>query len=150
MKIYLAGSISGQSSGDVVKYFEDTKELLAGWGYEVFHPMTAKGYLRTEIKFKASGYDFPPSTNHAIIERDRWMVTTADIIYCNLIMAKGVSIGSMMELAWAHQLGKHSIVSMQSDNIHRHAFVLEAADIVYETHKDAMEYLYQLSEGSFK
>lgn len=142
MKIYLAGSISGQSGEAVISYFQETSSRLDAMGFEVIHPMIGKGYFRNEIKFKAEGYTHKPmSTNHAIIERDRWMVTMCDILYCNLSMAKIVSIGSMMELAWAHQLGKHSIVCMQPDNIHRHAFVLEAADVIFETHQDVIEYL---------
>lgn len=70
------------------------------------------------------------------------MVSMCDILYCNLTMAQIVSIGSTMELAWAHQLGKHSVVAMQADNIHRHAFILEAADIVWETHEQALDYLF--------
>lgn len=146
MKIYIAGSISGQSGEDVVSYFKNTKSRLIGMGFEVFSPMTGKGFFRNEIKFKASGYNNPVSTNHAIIERDHWMVSTVDIVYCNLTMAKNVSIGSMMELAWAHHMGKHTVLAMQADNIHQHAFVIEAADIIFESHEDAIEYLSKLSE----
>jgi len=142
MIIYIAGSISGMSGEEVLSYFNMTKSTLIGMGFEVLSPMTGKGYFRNEIKFKAEGYTHKPmSTNHAIVERDRWMVSKCDILYCNLTMAKIVSIGSMMELAWAHHMGKHTVLSMQPDNIHRHAFVLEAADIVFETHEEAMEYI---------
>jgi nucleoside 2-deoxyribosyltransferase len=142
MNIYLAGSISGQSGEDVIQYFTNTAKQLTDLGFSVIHPMLAKGYFRNEIKFKAEGYTHKPmSTNHAIIERDRWMVNYCDILYCNLTMAKIVSIGSMMELAWAHQLGKHSIIAMQENNIHRHAFVLEAGDIIFESHPEVLEYL---------
>ena len=33
------------------------------------------------------------------------------------------------------------------NNVHRHAFVLEAADIVFETHKEATDYLENLMKG---
>jgi len=141
MVVYLAGSISGQKAENVIDYFNSTKALLERAGFMVLNPMTAKDYFRNDIKFKAEGYKFPPSTNHAIFERDRWMVSQCDVLYCNLTMAKIVSIGSMMELAWGSLLGKHTVVAMQSDNVHRHAFVLEAADIVWETHDEAIDYL---------
>ena len=147
MIIYIAGSISGQSGEDVLRYFSETRNTLTRQGFTVLSPMTAKGYFRNEEKFKAEGYTHqPPSTNHAIIERDRWMVSMCDILYCNLTMAKIVSIGSMMELAWGHHMGKHTILSMQKDNIHRHAFVLESADIVWESHEEAMEYIAHFGE----
>lgn len=150
MIIYIAGSISGQSGEKVISYFNNTRAKLESLGFAVLSPMTAKGFFRNEIKFKAQGYNNPVSTNHAIIERDRWMVGMCDILYCNLTMAQIVSIGSVMELAWGHQLGKHTVVSMQDDNIHRHAFVLEAADIIFETHQEAMDYLAHFSEGETK
>lgn len=145
MRIYLAGSISGQSGESVIDYFTLTTSFLRDLGFEVIHPMIAKGYFRNETKFKADGYtDKPMSTNHAIIERDRWMVEQCDILYCNLTMANIVSIGSCMELAWAHLLGKHTIIAMQPDNIHRHAFVLEAGDVIFESHQESLNYLLEL------
>ena len=147
MKIYLARPISGQSYEVVSKYYHNTAEKLADNGYEVLSPMNGKGHLRTELEFKAEGYkDNPISTNHAIMERDRWMVKTADIVYANLLDAPYASIGTCMELAWAHDSGKHSVVVMDKHNVHRHAFVLEAADIVFETHEAAIEYLIKLRD----
>lgn len=148
MKIYIAGAISGQTAKDVFTYFKNTAFQLQGLGYTVYSPLLGKGTLfRNEVEFKAEGYDHHPIvTNHAIMERDRWMVSSVDIVYCNLTMAPDrVSIGSMMELAWAHQLGLHTVVAMQRDNIHRHAFVLEAADVPFETTIEAMDYLKDLS-----
>jgi hypothetical protein len=69
------------------------------------------------------------------------MVTQADIIYANFLGSKAVSIGSVMELAWAYELNKLTVVVMDRKNIHMHAFVLEAADIIFETTKEAMDYL---------
>ncbi|MHC4748265.1 MAG: nucleoside 2-deoxyribosyltransferase [Planctomycetota bacterium] len=152
MYIYLARPISGGSLDDVVEYYEHMREYLEQRGYRVLSPMTAKGYLRTEEKFKSSGYDgFPVSTNHAIFERDRWMIENmADIVYANLVGADKASIGCMFELAWACAKGKHTIVVMEMENVHRHAFVLEAADIVFETEHEAMVYLSYLISGELR
>jgi nucleoside 2-deoxyribosyltransferase len=147
MNLYLAGPISGKSYDEVSKYFTGIASYLGELGFVVSHPMTAKDALRTEIKFKAEGYGNPESCNHAIFERDRWMVSQADIIFCNLKGSKIVSIGSVMELAWASALGKHTIVVMEKENIHRHAFVLEAADIVFENEGEALQYLEKLVKG---
>lgn len=147
MKIYLAHPISGLSYEEVVKYYQDTTAELKALGYDVLCPMTGKGYLRTEIKFKAEGYGNPVSTNHAIFERDHWMVTQSDVVFVNLSGTQIVSIGSVMELAWAAEQGKQTIVVMEPGNIHRHAFVLEAADIVFDTYEEAMNYLAVLISG---
>jgi nucleoside 2-deoxyribosyltransferase len=146
-KIYLAGPISGKTGPEVVDYFKSMSETLKGIGFDVASPMTGKDSMRTELKFKAEGYGNPVSSNHAIFERDKWMVQNSNIILCNLSTAtERVSIGSMYELAWASYLGKHTIVVMGKENIHRHAFVLEAADVVFETMEEALEYLKTFGE----
>jgi nucleoside 2-deoxyribosyltransferase len=148
MKIYLAGAISGQTSEQVMSYFEDTAKQLRVVGYEVLHPMVAKGFFRNNQKYQPHGYHFPPATDHAIFERDKWMVSQCDVVYCNLTAGSAnVSIGCTMELAWGSLLGKHTVLAMQDGNIHKHAFILEAADIVWETHEDAISYLETLIIG---
>lgn len=140
-KIYCVHPIAGLSADEVFDYYEVTKTNLLSFGYQVMHPMLGKNFLRTEKKFKKYDYKNPLITDHAIIGRDHWMVTQADIIYANFLGSKAVSIGSVMELAWAYELNKLTVVVMDRKNIHMHAFVLEAADIIFETTKEAMDYL---------
>lgn len=149
MKIYLAGPITGKSYDEVVSMYREKTKVLSGLGYDVLCPMTGKEYLRNEVEFKAHGFDQSPiSTNHAIFERDKWMVERADIILADLSNSGNrVSIGAVMELAWASITGTHSIVILPEDNIHQHAFVLEAGDIIFETLEDAMKYLKILVSG---
>lgn len=151
MFIYCARPISGQSYEQVVGYYRDIVKKLRDVGYDVLYPMLGKSYLRNEIEFKTEGYANPLSTNHAIIERDRWMVKKADIVFLYLSdCGDRVSIGSVMELAWAHDSGKHTIVVMDKNNIHRHAFVLEAADVIFETLAEGIDYLYQFNGKEVK
>jgi nucleoside 2-deoxyribosyltransferase len=148
MRIYLAGPISGKGYDEVVSHYKQKSELLVGWGYEVLCPMTGKSYLRNGIELRAEGYGFPVSTNHAIFERDKWMVGNSDIVFADLYTSGDrVSIGTMMEMAWAALLGKHCIAVIPEGNIHRHAFALEAADIVFETEQEAYDYLADLIRG---
>jgi len=149
MKIYLAGPISGKGYDEVINSYKKKTNILEIAGYEVLCPMTGKTYLRNEIELRASGYtNFPVSTNHAIFERDKWMVSNCDIILADLSNSGDrISIGTMMELAWASMLGKHTIIILPKDNIHNHAFVLEAADIIFETEIEAFKYLDDLGKG---
>lgn len=149
MKIYTAGPISGQSYSQVMNRYREQVQRLEDIGYEVICPMTGKTYLRTELAFKAQGYDqHPVSTNHAIKERDRWMVGSADIVLVDFTECNGiVSIGSCMELAWADELKKHTIVVMTEKNIHQHCFILECADIVFPDMIEAYKYLTNLYAG---
>ena len=141
-KIYIVHQISGLPIDTVFNYYKTTQDALTAVGYNVLTAMYGKNMLRCEKEFKASNMDkLPCTTNHAIFQRDRWMVKQADIIYANFLAANQISIGSMMELAWASDNGKHIVVAMQENNVHRHAFVLEAASVVYTTHEDALDYL---------
>lgn len=145
MKIYCCHPISGQSADDVFEYYERMEETLGSYGYEVLTPMHGKDVLRTESKFRAADYRYPVTTNHAIFGRDRWMVGQADVVYANLLGAPIVSIGSVMELAWASAARKHVVLCMEEQNVHRHAFVLEAADVVWTDEREALRYLKDLA-----
>lgn len=148
MRIYLARPITGCTYEEVVAYYKDAVARLKFFGYEVLFPMCGKNYLRTETVLKAGGYTQPLSTNRAIVGRDRWMVQQSDIVLANLLGSKQVSIGTVSELAWAFDAKKHVIVVMEKDNIHRHAFVLEFADVIFETTEEAFAYLDKLAQGS--
>ena len=148
MRIYVAGAISGGKVEDVKSYFTNMSKELSSYGFDVLSPMTGKGKLRTSDTYRAMDYPDPIATNRAIIGRDRWMVGQADVIFCNLSGATRVSIGSMMELAWAYELRKHIVLVMEKDNIHQHAFVKMVADIIFETSEEALEYLESLAKGT--
>jgi nucleoside 2-deoxyribosyltransferase len=149
--VYLAGPISGLSYDEASNRIKRVRyELERDLGNVlVLHPLTAKGYLRNELNLAPNGYKYPPSTDHAIVERDMWMVKQADIVLCNLCGAKTISIGSVAELAWAHMLGKHTVVAMEPENLHQHAFVLQMADVVFPQEKEAIQYCQNLIMGRF-
>ena len=147
--IYCVHPISGLSADKVFAYYTNIKQNLSNH-YNVMIPMTGKSSLRCAKEFRCEGYqDNPITTNHAIFERDRWMVTQSDIIYANLIGAtEKVSIGSMFELAWASLLGKYVVLVMDKESVHRHAFVMEAADVIFESEQVAEDYLITLANGT--
>ena|ERR1035437_2987036 len=149
LSIYCVHPISGQTADSVFEYYTRTAKTLSEYGYEVFHPMIGKNFLRTELKFKSADYRHPLTNNHAIYERDKFMVLKADVIYANFIGTKIVSMGSMFELAWASFNNKLVIVTMEEDNIHRHAFVLEAASTVFSTEAEALDYLAKLAKKDY-
>ena len=144
--LYLAHSITGLTGKDVLDYYKTMKMKLNG-KFDVLSPMSGKEYLRTDKKIKAADHTNPVSTNHAIFERDMWMVSQADIVLVDLSnVLVGVSIGCVMELAVASYLRKHTIVVISKDNeCLNHAFVFEAADILFNNLDSALDYLDDLS-----
>ena len=143
MRVYLAHPITGLKTSEVFDYYDNIAKIL-GEKHTILSPMTGKDYLRNETVMQKSYEDFPISCGHAIFERDMWMVSTADIILCDFTGAKAVSIGCCMEMAWAAKLGKHSVVVMEDGNVHDHRFMREAADIIFKTLDEALDYLKQL------
>ena len=148
MKIYLAHPISGMTSDAILDYYGNIVKRLENM-YECFYPMIGKGYFRNDPKYKGeplatNGFTNPVSTNHAIVERDLWMVNQADIVFVDFSKADRVSIGCCMELAWASLLRKHTIVVLDDKDIHKHAFILDCSDIIFPTVEDAMIYLKKL------
>jgi len=148
MKIYIALPITGRDYASVVGDIHSYKDALESYGYEVLNPMTGKSYLRTEIEFRAHDYHSPASTNHAIFERDQWMIRNCDVALFDFWHATDKSIGMIMELAWASLLGKHTIAILPENNIHRHAFVFEAVDVCFDNPSDPFEYLHKLAKGT--
>lgn len=150
MKIYIAGSVSGKGYKEVMAYYKNLLNLFESMGFQTLYPMLGKEYLRNEEEFKSRGYGQPISTNHAIFERDKWMVTQCDILFVDFSQSEKVSIGSCFEIAWAASLGIHVISIIPEGNPHKHAFVLEASDIVFSTRDEALNYLEALSKGRVK
>ena len=145
MKIYLAHPIGGLSGKEVFNYYDKATTVLRD-KFDILSPMTGKDYLRNIEEAKVSGYTNPISKDHAIFQRDTWMVSSSDIILCDFTGSAKVSIGCCMELAIASWLNKHTVVVMDSLNVHNHAFVFESADFVFNDYDDAIEYLLQFNE----
>jgi hypothetical protein len=149
MKIYFARPITGCSANNVFDYYADMAQTFADIGAEVLQPMVGRGMLSGIDKIHSTGYDHVPcSSNHSILQRDLWMVEQSDIVFCDLSEAHVVSIGCCMELAVGHWLRKHTIVIMKPENIHCHAFVLEAADVIFQDLTEAVKYLEKLIKST--
>jgi hypothetical protein len=113
--------------------------------------MKGKAKLRVEGEYQAEftkkDYGSHIITNNSIVNRDRWMVRQADVVYMNLMSADRVSIGCMFELAWANEFNKYVVLAMGDDSIHNHAFVRIAAHTIFPSHGQAMTYLMDLIEN---
>ena len=74
------------------------------------------------------------------------MVSMSDVILADLSNSRErISIGTMMEMAWASHMGKQVVLVMPVGNIHEHAFVSQAATIRFVEIEDAFDYLKELS-----
>lgn len=138
-KAYLGGPIAGLDYSGAVDWRVAMTLNLAAWGVEGLSPMRAKEFLRDELDLDSRVYSHPLSTPKGITTRDRNDVRNCDVVIFNLLGATRVSIGTMMEVAWADAYGKPKVVVMeQSGNIHEHPILSELSDFRVETLTDAL------------
>lgn len=125
-KVYLAGAISGLTYKDGQDWRTYVTNDLAQSGIDGFSPLRAKDYLSNHGELTGSFDEFPMSTARGIMTRDHYDCMSADVILVNLKDAQKVSIGTVMEVAWAHAYRKPLVMVMESGNIHEHPMIDEA------------------------
>ena len=127
--VYLSGPITGLTFEGCTDWREHVRVRLAEHGIEGLSPMRGKEYLAgkgTILDGSSAVVSNFMSQDRAIVTRDRWDTTRADFVFCNLIGAPQVSIGTMIELGWADAARVPVILCMEpKGNIHEHAFVRE-------------------------
>jgi hypothetical protein len=131
--VYMAGPITGVSYDGCTSWREYVKRTLRG-GIVALSPMRWKEYLSGETLVK-SAYpdekDFPLSTPRGIITRDRWDTTRSDVILTNVLGAMKVSIGTVMELAWADAHRVPIVLVMEPEgNPHDYPMIREVAGFI--------------------
>ena len=136
--VYLGGPISGESYEGATRWREQASIRLAMDGIAGVSPMRGKEFLAGE-RAVADHYDDVLCTPKAIVARDRFDVSRADVVLFNFAEADRVSIGSCIEIGWAHMLGKPIIAVMEEGNLHWHGMVLECAGFVVSTLDEALD-----------
>ena len=150
LQIYLAGPITGCTYKGCTSWREAFKGLLANtmagkdWKPQevrCLSPMRAKDYLDQVgvINKDYPSVDFGPlSCSRGIMTRDFFDCCRADILLVNLLGATIVSIGTVMEIAWAFQNRTPTIVVMEKENnLHEHPMIWEAIGFRVETLEQA-------------
>lgn len=130
-KAYLAGPIAGLSYAGTVEWRRVVSEQLRDVGIEAFSPMRAKEYLKHVTAFAKDCTPYGAanvlSSNRGIMTRDRFDATRCDLMFVYLYGAQAVSIGTVMELAWADLLRIPIVCVIEKEgNPHEHGMVLEA------------------------
>ena len=133
---YLAGPITGLSYGDATDW---RKYCIDRFDKKVFgsriiglSPLRCKNYLLQE-KVLAQHYDeYILSTAKGITTRDRWDCMRCDVVLANFLGAKTVSIGTVMEIAWADSQRIPVVCVMEDGNIHQHAMLKEVSGFIVD------------------
>ncbi len=149
-RVYLAGPITGLSFEGCTDWREYAIKELSTVGITGLSPLRATDYLQGESIIEDSYENTALSSSRGIITRDRWDTTRCDVILVNFLGAARVSIGTIMELAWADLSRIPSIVVMEPSqfeatgttpsvgNVHEHAMIREATGFRVETLEEGL------------
>ena len=146
MKVYLAGPITGESYQSATDWRQLVIEQMP-IGITAISPLRGKYYLEKFKDIKDSYEDIPLSSSRGITTRDRFDVMNCDVLLVNLLGAKTVSIGTVMEMAWADILRKPIILVIEDQsNIHEHAMIREIVGFRVNNIQDGLRLLHAISE----
>lgn len=108
---------------------------LAQAGIKGLSPMRGKEYLVAAgvlpaLKNAKEDYEYSKygvlSTSRGIMTRDFFDATRCDVMLVNFFDAPKVSIGTVMEVAWAYQKRTPVVCVMEEGNVHEHGMMNEA------------------------
>jgi hypothetical protein len=131
MIVYLAGPITGCDYDGCTDWRESVKSELGLAAIKGVSPMRGKEYLKSIGTISGTGEEYahlgPISLPRGVMTRDRWDATRCNVLLVNLLGASRVSIGTVMEIAWA-DLARIPIVCVieDNDNPHEHMMISEA------------------------
>jgi nucleoside 2-deoxyribosyltransferase len=137
--VYMTGPIGGCSYEGATSWREQFTEMLADWNTKCLSPMRGKEYLSEETSIDSVEYNTALSSPKGVYTRDRWDSFRCDLMVANLLGTTKVSIGTMMEWAWADSKGTPIIMVMEEDNIHNHILVRGGPGFRVNTLEEAVE-----------
>lgn len=143
MKVYLAGPITGGSYGEVTDWRDNTRKTLWESSISGLSPMRGKSYLSKEERVADSYADHTMASINGINVRDFNDVKRSDAVLVNFIGCTRVSIGTVMEIAWARAMQKPVVIVMDKDNMHDHS-MLTFGNIVVPTLDEGVEAIKQI------
>ena len=115
-KIYLSGPISGLSYEGCTSWRDYVIQKLPG----SISPLRGKEFLKKEGIIEGAYEGHPFATAKGITTRDRNDVLTSDLVLVNLLGATRISIGTVMEIAWADARRIPVILVIEENNPHHH------------------------------
>jgi hypothetical protein len=142
---YLAGPITGLPWDLITGWRNYVKQEFALVDIDAFSPLRGKLYLANETSISDSYDNHVMSTQRGILARDHFDATHRDLLFVNLLETERVSIGTVMEIAWAHEAGVPIVLALTERNAngtknpHDHSMIREACPLMVPTLKEAIE-----------
>ncbi len=132
--VYLAGPITGLTLEEATIWRDFAIRQFALYDIEGMSPMRDPQHVFSENVKNGRYSRVSPSVQRAIFMRDHNDCKNADALLVNLLHAKTVSTGTVMEIAWAYAYGVPLVVVRESEgNPHMHCMLDEACPVIVET-----------------
>lgn len=145
--VYLAGPITGLDYAGCTDWRIQATAELAAAGIKGLSPMRWKEYLRAEgilpaLRNAKEDYAYAKygvmATSRGIMTRDRFDCTRCDVVLVHLGGAAKVSVGTVMEIAWADLKRTPIVAVMEEGNVHEHGMINEAIGFRVDTLEEAL------------
>lgn len=157
MKVYLAGPITGLTHTESTDWRQEAMDYLIDFGIKGLSPLRGKEYLKG-IGVIDDNYDESQnklaavmSSQRGIYWRDKFDCNRADALLINLLGAQKVSIGTVMEIAWAAANEIPAVLVIEKEgNIHEHCMIREACPYRVDNLEDALYIITSLLAPSLK
>lgn len=141
--VYLAGPITGLDFKGCTDWRVQAKAELANAQINAVSPLRGKDFLKAFGKLSGTceGYGdvSPLSSPRGIMTRDRFDAMRCDVLLVNLLGAERVSVGTVMEIAWADAKRTPIVCAIEPEgNVHEHAMIREALGFRVQTLDEAI------------
>jgi nucleoside 2-deoxyribosyltransferase len=147
MKVYLSGPITGLVYEHTMEWrrWATNRLYLESPKFRIVNPMRGKDYLTGVGPLSPQCDQHPKHGAREVMTRDHFDTINADVVLANFLGAQRVSIGTVMEVAWAWDRRIPVVAVMEPDNIHDHAMVIEAIGFRFSTLDDAIQCVIELA-----
>lgn len=136
--LYLAGPITGISYGDSTDWRKYVNSKMPPQ-IKVISPMRGKDYLKKEKAIKSDYEKVPLSSAKGITRRDRFDAKRSDAVLINLLGAKKISIGTIIEVGWSDNGIRPIIIVIEKENVHNHPMLKDIAGYTVDNLDKAIE-----------
>ncbi|HKM20132.1 MAG TPA: nucleoside 2-deoxyribosyltransferase [Candidatus Dojkabacteria bacterium] len=136
--VYFAHPISGVSLEVVQQYYDDIRKMF---GKICFVQTPMDVVARTDLSERKESFKDPAMVNDVITNRDYKFVEGCNVIFANLSKCTRVSIGTVMEIAWAYAHHKYIIIVMDKEGLHEHGMILGTHPVVFTDFNSAAQHL---------
>lgn len=139
-KVYLAGPITGLDYKGATNWRNEVRDKVGPY-IGTYSPLRGKEFLGRATAI-ADHYDGSVMAGvKGINTRDYNDVVTSDAVFVNFLGSKKVSIGTVMEIAWAKAHNVPVVCVMEEDNIHHHAMLDYACGYIVDNLEEGVEVL---------